>query len=102
MPEATLNVVTVIGYLAALCSMVSFAPQAVKVIRSGDTQSISLATYCVTVTGFALWLAFGFLKGEWPIIVSNFVCLLLSGFILVMKIIPQNEKDAVCDAVNGD
>jgi len=91
--------VTLIGYAAATFSMVSFAPQAWKVIRSGDTQSISFLTYLVTVAGFALWLTFGVLKQEWPLVVSNSVCLLLSSLILVMKALPQKQKDAVRDHV---
>lgn len=94
-----MSYVTLIGYAAATFSMVSFAPQAWKVIRSGDTQSISLVTYLVTVAAFALWLAFGLLKSEWPLVVSNAVCLVLSAFILTMKVLPQKEKDAVRDTV---
>ncbi|MFN7163397.1 MAG: SemiSWEET family sugar transporter [Hyphomonas sp.] len=91
--------VTLIGYAAATFSMVSFAPQAWKVIRSGDTRSISLLTYLVTVAGFALWLTFGLLKSEWPLVVSNAVCLCLSGLILIMKLLPQKQKDAVRDHI---
>jgi len=53
--------------------------------------------YAITVMGFGLWLAFGFLKGEWPLIVSNAVCLILSGFILMMKLLDRPQKEAVAD-----
>ena len=94
-----MSYITLIGYAAATFSMVSFAPQAWKVIRSSDTQSISLVTYLVTVAGFSLWLTFGLLKAEWPLVVSNSVCLVLSGLILTMKLLPQKEKDAIRDTV---
>jgi MtN3 and saliva related transmembrane protein len=92
--------VSAIGYLAAICSMVSFAPQAWKIIKFRDTSSISLWAYVVTVAGFALWLTFGFLKGEWPLVVSNAVCLLLSGFILTMKALPAKAKEAVAETLD--
>ncbi len=94
-----MSYITLIGYAAATFSMVSFAPQAWKVIRSGDTESISFLTYLVTVAGFALWLAFGLLKSEWPLVVSNSVCFVLSALILTMKVLPQKQKDAVRDRV---
>jgi len=49
--------------------------------------------YAVTVVGFALWLAFGVMKGEWPIMVTNAVCLILAAFILVMTVLPLRQKE---------
>jgi MtN3 and saliva related transmembrane protein len=94
--------VTIVGYGAALCSMTSFAPQAWKIIKSRDTSAISTWMYVVTVIGFALWLIFGLLKNEWPIIITNAVCFLLSGFILMMKVLPQTKRDAVADAIDPE
>ena len=96
----TLEIVTILGALAALCSTTSFAPQAWKIIKSRDTSGISSRMYMVTVVGFALWLAYGIMKGEWPLIVTNGICLVLSGFILMMKLLPKPKKDAVADALD--
>jgi len=51
--------------------------------------------YVVTVTGFSLWTIYGVLLGAWPLIVTNGICLALSGFILLMKLLPQRRKEAV-------
>ena len=96
----TLEIVTIVGALAALCSTTSFAPQAWKIIKSRDTSGISSRMYMVTVVGFAIWLAYGIMKGEWPLIVTNGICLVLSGFILTMKLLPKPKKDAVADALD--
>jgi MtN3 and saliva related transmembrane protein len=74
-----------VGVAAALCSMTSFGPQILKIWRERDAASVSLRMYIVTVTGFSLWIAYGVLIGSWPVAASNFVCLLLSGAILVLK-----------------
>jgi MtN3 and saliva related transmembrane protein len=78
-------------------STVSFAPQAWQIIRSRETNSISAPMYALTVTAFSLWLCYGILKSEWPLVVSNSICLALSSFILWMKLLPQEGKDAVGD-----
>lgn len=95
-----LDTVTLVGSLAALCSTTSFAPQAWKVIRTRDTSAISKRMYALTVVGFALWLAYGAWKGEWPIIVPNAICLALAAFILAMKLLPRRQKEAVAAALD--
>jgi MtN3 and saliva related transmembrane protein len=75
----------VVGTVAALCSMTSFAPQIAKIWRDRDASEISLTMYLVTVTGFALWIGYGILIGSWPVAVSNIVCLLMSGAVLALK-----------------
>jgi MtN3 and saliva related transmembrane protein len=95
-----MSLVTLIGALAALCSTASFVPQAWKIIRTRDTSALSARMYAVTVTGFSLWLAYGIMLGEWPLIVTNAVCLALSAFILAMRILPQRKKEAVADLLD--
>ncbi|MBW9061585.1 SemiSWEET transporter [Agrobacterium sp. CMT1] len=75
-----------VGYLASICSVASFIPQVWKVMRSGDTEAISVRMYMLTVTGFALWTTFGLLRGEWPIILTNSLCFCLSGIVLFQKL----------------
>jgi MtN3 and saliva related transmembrane protein len=88
---------TLVGYLAAVCSMTSFTPQVWKIIKTPDTSSISTRMYAITVLGFAFWFTFGLLKQEWPIILTNAVCLVLSAFILAMTLLPTAKKDEVSD-----
>ncbi len=80
-----MQIADIIGTAAALCSMASFVPQIAKIIQERDAGSVSLRMYAVTVTGFCLWIAYGLSIGSWPVAVSNVVCLVLSGTILVLK-----------------
>ena len=95
-----MDAATLVGGLATLCSTTSFVPQAWKVIRTRDTESISKRMYVVTVTGFSLWLAYGLLLGQWPLILTNGICLALSAFILVMKLLPRHQKEKVAQALD--
>jgi MtN3 and saliva related transmembrane protein len=80
--------------------MTSFAPQPWKIIQTRDTSSISAPMYALTVLGFALWLTFWLMKAEWPIIITNGVCLVLSAFILLMTVLPWAKKEAVADVMD--
>ena len=88
------------GWLATLASTVSFAPQAWKIIRTRETEDISLAMYAVTVFGFVCWTTYGALLGKWPIIVTNSICFSLSAFILVMKVLPRRKTEEVADTLD--
>lgn len=81
-----------IGSVAAALTTLSFVPQAVRVLRTGDTEAISLAMYSMFVVGIALWELYGLMIGSWPVIVSNIVTFALSGLILVQKIRHERRK----------
>lgn len=78
--------VEAIGILAALCTTLCWLPQAIKIIREKRTEGLSLATQSVFTLGVALWGAYGFLLGNWPLIVANVTTLLLSLAILALKL----------------
>ena len=96
------NAVTIVSLFAASLSMVSFLPQAWTVIKSRNTDGSSLKMYIITVIGFVAWLLYGLLLMQWAIIVQNVICLCLSAFILTMKLLPQQKKEAVADALTPD
>jgi len=78
--------INIIGTVAAVCSMASFVPQIVKIVREHHAQSVSFRMYAITVTGFFLWTAYGLLIGSAPVIGSNLICLMLSLTILILKL----------------
>ena len=91
-----------VGSAAALASMTSFAPQAWRIIKSRDANAISAGAYALTVTAFVLWVAYGVMREEWPLIVTNSVCLALAGFILAMKLLPRASRETVASALDPD
>jgi MtN3 and saliva related transmembrane protein len=78
--------VDAVGVAAGLCSMASFVPQILKILRERHAESVSLRMYVVTVAGFGLWIGFGVLQGSWPIWASNTVNLSLAATILALKL----------------
>jgi MtN3 and saliva related transmembrane protein len=90
-----------VGYFAAICSTLSFAPQAWKIIKSRETKDISVEMYFLTVLGFIAWTAYGISLRQWPIVGSNSICLMLSAFILMMKLLPQGRKDEIADGIEN-
>jgi MtN3 and saliva related transmembrane protein len=74
-----------IGTAAALCSIVSFIPQILKILKERDASSVSLRTYALTVTAFVLWTIYGVMLKAWPIVLANSAALICAGTALVLK-----------------
>jgi MtN3 and saliva related transmembrane protein len=76
-----------IGYIAAFLTTMAFVPQAIKTIKTKDTSGISLLTYILMTSGCVLWLAYGIMINDIPLIASNCVTVVLAATILYHKII---------------
>lgn len=81
-----MNFTDIIGFAAAAGTTIAFIPQALKTMRSKQTKDLSLPMYIILNTGILLWLIYGLLQTDWPIIIANTVTLLLTLSILVVKI----------------
>lgn len=68
---------TFIGGFAAFCTTVSYIPQVKKAWATHETGDLSLKMLLLLSAGLALWIVYGFLKGDWVIIVANGVSLAL-------------------------
>lgn len=75
-----------VGFAAATLTTVAFVPQVLHTLRTRDTRGISLAMYSTFTAGVALWLVYGLLRNDAPIIISNIIVLLLSAAVLVLKL----------------
>ncbi|MGB3183282.1 MAG: SemiSWEET transporter [Cyclobacteriaceae bacterium] len=77
---------TLIGLLAATLTTFSFVPQVIHTLRTKDTRGISLGMYSAFVAGIALWLIYGLIINDLPIIAANCVTIILAGIILALKL----------------
>jgi MtN3 and saliva related transmembrane protein len=73
------------GIFAGSLTTLSFLPQLIKVWRTQSTKDISAGMFLVFTCGVSLWLVYGVLLNDLPIIISNSVTLILAGSILILK-----------------
>lgn len=81
-----MNLITILGILAATCTTFAFVPQVVQILKTRDTKGISLVMYVIFVLGIAFWLAYGIFLEDVPLIAANTVTLMLAGTVLAFKI----------------
>jgi MtN3 and saliva related transmembrane protein len=78
--------IVIIGYIAGFCTAVAQFPQALKVIKTGNTQSISIGMYLIMTMGIFFWFLYGVLIPNIPMILANGVCLIPSLYILFITV----------------
>ena len=78
--------IKLLGFAAATCTTLAYAPQFIKVWRTRSTEDISLGMLLVMVLGLVLWLLYGLLSGDAPLVAANAITIVLAGGILLMKL----------------
>ncbi|MBN2368676.1 SemiSWEET transporter [Candidatus Woesearchaeota archaeon] len=81
-----MEIVSIIGYAASIIGISSFLPQLIKVIKTKHTKDLSLPMFSLFCTSVALWTAYGLMKKDLPIIITNSLVLLQALIILAYKI----------------
>ena len=81
-----------IGYAAASLTTISFFPQAVKTLRSGDTHSISLGMYSLFTAGVMLWSIYWLMVADGPVLNANLITLIPAAVVLQRKIAAKHSS----------
>lgn len=78
--------ISIFGYIAAFCTTISFIPQIIKIIKEKNTRDISIGMYIIFTFGIFMWLIYGIMLNELPIIIANFFTLVFSCIILFLNL----------------
>jgi MtN3 and saliva related transmembrane protein len=70
--------VTLLGLAAAACTTAAFLPQVLKNWRTKSVEDLSFGTFGLFSLGVVLWLVYGALVRDVPLIVANVVTLVLT------------------------
>ncbi|MBL3548405.1 SemiSWEET transporter [Chryseobacterium sp. KMC2] len=81
----------ILGIVAGVLTSISMIPQLIKVIKEKNVEDISLLMLLVLISGLSLWVWYGFMNDELPIIVSNSFAVLVNISLLICYII-YNKK----------
>jgi MtN3 and saliva related transmembrane protein len=76
----------IIGFAAALLTTVSFLPQVARASKTRSTRDLSFGMVLLLFAGIGLWLVYGLLTHQMPLIASNIVTLGLVVTLIVCKL----------------
>jgi MtN3 and saliva related transmembrane protein len=81
-----MSVTSVIGFAAASATTIAFLPQVIRTWKTRSTKDISLGMFGLYAAGIFLWLVYGLLLNDGPLIWSNAITLVLTLIILGFKL----------------
>jgi len=81
-----IDLISVTGLIAGICTTLSLLPQVIKTIRTKETNDLSLYMFLFLAAGLVLWIIYGILINALPIILANLLSLILAIIILFFKI----------------
>jgi MtN3 and saliva related transmembrane protein len=81
-----MDATTTLGLTAATLTTCSFIPQLTKVWRTKSAEDLSYGMFGVLSLGIFLWLVYGLIRRDAPLIAANTVTLALNVAILVLKV----------------
>jgi MtN3 and saliva related transmembrane protein len=61
-------------------------PQLIKIIKERKAHDVSIVMLLVLMAGLAMWATYGFMREDWPIIVTNCFSFLLNSVVLFFRI----------------
>ncbi|GGF15994.1 SemiSWEET family sugar transporter [Flavobacterium limi] len=86
-----MNFINILGLFAGICVTVSVIPQIIKVWKTKKVKQISLLTFSVLTFGIAMWVIYGILKNDFPIIITNSISLFLNLIMVYFLIYYEKE-----------
>jgi MtN3 and saliva related transmembrane protein len=75
-----------IGIAAGVCTAISLLPQLIKIIREKEARNISLFYLLILLAGLSLWVWYGILREDVPIIATNITSIVLNVAIIILGI----------------
>ena len=75
-----------VGIGAGVLTASSMLPQVIKVIREKKATQVSVVMLLVLITGVGMWIWYGYLKTDWPIILTNGFSLLVNLTMLGLRL----------------
>jgi MtN3 and saliva related transmembrane protein len=84
--KSIMDLVIVLGLIGAMLTTVSFVPQLIKVCRTRSTKDISAGMLVLFSSAFIVWLTYGILIEDIPLIIANTFAIVQAIIILIFKI----------------
>ena len=75
-----------IGIIAGILTATSLLPQIIKILKEKKAEDVSIGMLLVLMCGVGLWIYYGVLRDDVPIIATNCFSLLLNITTLIFRL----------------
>ena len=88
-----MNNIEIIGIVAGVLTSLSQLPQLIKTIKAKEAESLSIGMMVSLIAGLGLWIYYGFLRKDLPILITNMFSELINLLLLFFSI-KYKKKEA--------
>lgn len=74
-----------VGYAASVVTVMAFLPQAIKAWRSRSVRDISYGMIALLLASAAIWIVYGVMTADVPVVITNMGTAILNLAILAAK-----------------
>ena len=92
MEDALDNYQQWIGIAAGIFTATSLMPPLIKLIKEKKPETVPLGMLVVLLVGLCLWIIYGSIKMDWPIILTNGFSLVQNVTMIVLRHHYKNNK----------
>ena len=85
-------VTKIVGIAAGIFTGTSMLPQLIKIFKEKKASQVSVSMLIILVAGLSLWVWYGFLKEDWPIIATNLFSLVVNLTMIILRFKYRNRK----------
>lgn len=87
---------TTLGLVAGTLTSIAAIPQLVKTLRTRHARDISVWQPLLLSVGVALWMIYGILINDTPLILANIVPLICNTMLTILKLRYRNDTSTYC------
>jgi len=80
-----MEITQILGIGAGVITCSSMIPQLIKIIKEKKAEDVSPVMLVILICGLGLWVAYGIMKEDWPIILTNSLSVLLNFAVLILR-----------------
>lgn len=81
-----MNTTQIVGIIAGVLTAISMLPQLIKMVKEKKADDVSLLMLLVLLAGLSLWVVYGIMREDLPIIVTNSFSLMLNITVVILRL----------------
>lgn len=78
--------IEILGYAACAVTALTFLPQVVKTWKEKSARNVSLMMFLIAFVNEVMWIAYGVLRNDMVIIVTNVIMIVMCSMMIVLKL----------------
>lgn len=89
-----METIQIVGIAAGALTALSMLPQLIKVIKEKHVEDLSIMMLLVLSSGLILWIVYGFLRDDGPIIYTNIFSVAVNAALVFFRVKYSRKKIA--------